>query len=81
MPLGGRWALRAPAGNARVVLDPAAFSFALRAMRGIRGTLVRDPRAPSEAQGPLRELRTDRPGAARLVDAQVGGELEVSLAR
>ncbi len=81
IPLGGRWALRAPGGNARVVLDPAALSFALRAMRGIRGTLVRDSRAPGEGRGPLRELRVDRPGVARLVDAQVSGELELSLPR
>ncbi len=78
MPLGARWVLRAPGGSAKVVLDQASLSFALRAMRGIRGTLVRDPRPAELARGPLRELRVDRPGSARLVDVQVGGELEVS---
>jgi len=71
MPLGGRWVLRAPDGDGKVGLDGAPLSLVLRAGRGLRA-------AGLERVGLQRqELRRDRPGAARSLDAQVGGELEL----
>jgi hypothetical protein len=68
MPIGARWALRAPAGQGRVRLDREPASLMIRATGGIRATGV---------TAGTRELRVDRPGAARLVDVQVSGELEL----
>jgi hypothetical protein len=73
MPLGGRWSLRAPAGKGRVVVERAVMSLMLEAGGGLK--------APSlvlrgQAQ-PSRSLRLDRPGSARLIDARVGGTLEL----
>jgi hypothetical protein len=70
MPLGGRWALRAPAGKARVRVEqvPMSMSLSLHAGGGITA-----PNVPAGAK----DYAVSRPGSARLVDAQVSGPLEL----
>jgi hypothetical protein len=73
IPLGGRWALRAPAGRARVRVSHEPMSLSLHADGGITV-----PGQSPSSQPPQHDLRLSRPGSARLIDAQVGGTLELA---
>ena len=72
MPIGGRWALRAPVGRARVQLDRVSMSLVLHAERGITA-----PSLFAKGTAPAKDLRLAKPGSARLLDVQVAGELEL----
>ena len=73
MPLGARWALRAPAGKGRVVVERTVMSLILEAGSGLRAPALLLRGQPPQA----RSLRLERPGSARLIDARVGGTLEL----
>jgi len=66
MPIGARWALRAPRGKGRVHIEREPTALILHADGGITG-----PGVPAGAH----DFKLARPGAARLVDVQVSGEL------
>jgi hypothetical protein len=71
MPAGARWIARAPGGSVRLTLDNAMVSLSLRA----NGQL----KVPASVRAALQphELHLDRPGSARLVDAQASSDLEL----
>ncbi len=73
MPIGARWVLRAPEGDASVSIDTERVALQLRGDRALR--LPAWARRPG-GQAP-HELRAPRPGAARLLEAFASGVLEL----
>ncbi|MEO6954956.1 MAG: hypothetical protein ABI321_24365 [Polyangia bacterium] len=67
LPLGGRWVLRAPTGSARITLEGVPMSLVLHAGRRLDASMVHGEHV----------WKLDRPGSARLLEADVGQDLEL----
>jgi len=67
MPLGGHWVLRAPSGDGHVSLEAAPMTLTLHAGRVLNASGATDAHA----------YHVERPGSARALEVDVGGDLEL----